>query len=125
MTPLDIVDPVLHLLSQLRYQAHRGEATTMGPCPKCLEPARGSRQCVGCLREELERLLGGRRRQTVWVIRRPVDRPYKWVYKSQYGWWHEPSEARTYRTPEMAQRWAQAHGGDEAEACPMVLEVPR
>ena len=45
------------LMAAIRYQVHRPEVTTMGPCPRCGESSRGAGKCCDCLGVALDCLL--------------------------------------------------------------------
>lgn len=115
-------DTIKDLLDRIQHQEHQG-IHTMSPCAKCFHPSRGGGPCGPCLRKELEGVLRGTVRTTVWVVR-GVSGEGRVVYKGPDGWLREPDIrfARTYLTRTGAQKQADLLR-PECSPVPMVLEV--
>ncbi len=54
----DELDQAGGLMAAIRYQVFLPPVTTMGDCPNCGKPSRGSAQCADCLAEQLDDIVG-------------------------------------------------------------------
>ena len=63
-------------LFRLRYQVIRPSVTTMGACPKCGEPSRGSLVCADCLIDDMPEDM------------KPIARQWReFADKERAAWW--------------------------------------